>query len=458
MERRDFLQRAAASLALAMTPAVEGCATIGGPDLASLAKAEPATLGAWLHARTQVIRERAWDSEIVPYALERGVERGLIGDVLTALWSTSTFRDMPQKVQRLPEVQRWMLELGPALARAAFGAADMLEALPDEDLDALDTALAEDEDPIGWFAMALGQRGEEAGISDERRDQSLAVMRQVEWRMKKQSSKTVLQGLVDRVDRECRRGGFRRSEWRERLADEEPGWALLRPAVESVDDAAVQKLVDGVVPTSWTEPLATTGGHLGLWMEETDSGAGVGVSAVRRGSPAAMAGLQSGDVIERIDGVEVGPDALVVSLCAKPAGEAVLLDVRRGEERVSVRAVPADGPGDRMAAVSLTPSEEERFRAMSSAYRIYMLGIGMAKWGSIIFGVGLMALLGGIGLSTVSAFGAGMAVAGGLATVGGLVLMILSLFVIAIGNVGMSQQRREWLDRKASGGRLPDEQ
>ncbi|TNE92841.1 MAG: PDZ domain-containing protein [Deltaproteobacteria bacterium] len=445
MERRDFLSRVAASLALAMTPSLEGCATVGGPDLRALAAAEPATLGSWLRARTLVIQERAWDSELVPYLLDRGADRGLVGDVLTALWSTSTFRDMPQEVQRLPEVQRWMLELGPTLARAAFGAADLLDTMPETDLEVLDAVIEDEEDPIARFAEALGQRGQDAGIADERREQSIAVMRQVEWRMKKQKTRAVLQGLVDRVDRVCKRAGFERSEWRAVLAEEEEAWSRLRPAVEGADEASLAAVVDRVPEDLWSEPLATTGGHLGLWMEAPAAGGGVRVAQIGPGSPAEAAGLQVEDIIERVDGVDVGPDELVAVLCAKPAGEAVRLDVRRGKEALTLNAVPEAGPGDRMARVALTPEEREEFRAISSAYRVFRVGLGMLQWGAISFAIGLPAML----VGGLMGSGAGvLLVVGGVLTVGGVLLMIISLFVLAISGIAMESEKQRWLERR----------
>lgn len=71
-------------------------------------------------------------------------------------------------------------------------------------------------------------------------------------------------------------------------------------------------------------------GFLGVFLRQGPQGEAV-IDGVREGSPAAKAGLQSGDVVTKIDGVEVkDPSALVAALQGMPPGKTVKLSIRRG--------------------------------------------------------------------------------------------------------------------------------
>lgn len=71
-------------------------------------------------------------------------------------------------------------------------------------------------------------------------------------------------------------------------------------------------------------------GFLGVFLRQGPQGEAV-VDGVRDGSPAAQAGLQSGDVVKTVDGREVrDPSAFVATLGALPPGHKVKLGIRRG--------------------------------------------------------------------------------------------------------------------------------
>jgi len=71
---------------------------------------------------------------------------------------------------------------------------------------------------------------------------------------------------------------------------------------------------------------------------ELKAKAGVLVTNVREGSPAAVAGLRKNDVIQQFDGKEVKTfEDLKRLLAVKKPGQVVVLGVVRGEERLTLK-------------------------------------------------------------------------------------------------------------------------
>lgn len=119
-------------------------------------------------------------------------------------------------------------------------------------------------------------------------------------------------------------------------------------------------------------------GFLGVFLTppaESSSGAkdgdGARVEDVARGGPAEKAGLQRGDVITALNGEKIaGSEALRSRLESFKEGEAVQLDVRRGEETLKVQAKLAGPP-----AHAGLPSDA----VDSEGKRAGFLGIGFAE-------------------------------------------------------------------------------
>ncbi|MCO5167927.1 MAG: PDZ domain-containing protein [Planctomycetes bacterium] len=112
-------------------------------------------------------------------------------------------------------------------------------------------------------------------------------------------------------------------------------------------------------------------GFLGVFLRQGPQGEAV-VDGVRDGSPAAQAGLQSGDVVKTVDGREVrDPSAFVAALSSLPPGHKVKLGIRRGGalgRDITVEAtlarrtadVTAPAPRARPSQPEPTPSPEAR--------------------------------------------------------------------------------------------------
>lgn len=88
-------------------------------------------------------------------------------------------------------------------------------------------------------------------------------------------------------------------------------------------------------------------GHVGLRLRE-QAGGGVLVAAVAEGSPAAVAGIKPGDIIEALDGEPLdSPATLVLMLTRLPIGNEVTVRLRRQNESLNVRVRIGRRPRDR---------------------------------------------------------------------------------------------------------------
>ncbi|HEY5102290.1 MAG TPA: S41 family peptidase [Steroidobacteraceae bacterium] len=119
---------------------------------------------------------------------------------------------------------------------------------------------------------------------------------------------------------------------------------IKREYVDNVDDhELMEKAVRGMV--SALDPhsafldseefeemrLSTMGSYPGVGIEVVAEGGGVKILRPIEGSPAEQAGMHAGDLIVKIDGVEVGADlAAAINRMRGAAGSTVRLTVRRG--------------------------------------------------------------------------------------------------------------------------------
>ena len=99
-------------------------------------------------------------------------------------------------------------------------------------------------------------------------------------------------------------------------------------------------------------------GRLGISMQEVAGGEGAQVAEVQAGSPAAQAGLRTGDVIVALNGRPVrGGAELRARLGVIPVGESVELTVQRGKEthELKARIGELDGRHEQVTAAQPVP-------------------------------------------------------------------------------------------------------
>lgn len=119
------------------------------------------------------------------------------------------------------------------------------------------------------------------------------------------------------------------------------GLALLACLAPACTSAPTGPLPDPLPATlDWAMAPAEEGSFLGLTVRENDSGSlealsfdpGARVTAVALGSPAAEAGIQIGDVLLKLDGVEVNdPGGLENLVAALEPGREIQAQVQRGD-------------------------------------------------------------------------------------------------------------------------------
>ncbi|HEY7795833.1 MAG TPA: trypsin-like peptidase domain-containing protein [Gaiellaceae bacterium] len=85
--------------------------------------------------------------------------------------------------------------------------------------------------------------------------------------------------------------------------------------------------------------------YLGVSTEDTQSGAGAAIAQVRPSTPAADAGLRTGDVVTKLDGRTIGSaDELRSAIDSKQPGDTVQLTVRRGDGTTTVEVTLGTRP------------------------------------------------------------------------------------------------------------------
>jgi serine protease Do len=127
------------------------------------------------------------------------------------------------------------------------------------------------------------------------------------------------------------------------------------------------------------DQLVTTGkvsrGYLGVYIQDitaamedqfgVKAGEGVLVSDIIAGSPAAQAGIQSGDVITSIDGEAVGSaDKLVKIISAKPVGAVVDLQIVRDKKTMDIQATLVERPSEDQLYGTNSPTTSDQSQAV----------------------------------------------------------------------------------------------
>ncbi len=108
------------------------------------------------------------------------------------------------------------------------------------------------------------------------------------------------------------------------------------------------------------------------------------VGVVNPDSPAAAAGLQSGDEIRAVDGRPLGSPADLVEYLTPRAGQTVVLDILRRGARLELPVVPADQDGAGRIGISLTI--EQRFPPLQALAESVRFNWSLARQSLAVIG------------------------------------------------------------------------
>lgn len=122
----------------------------------------------------------------------------------------------------------------------------------------------------------------------------------------------------------------------------------------------------------WAQTSAEEGCFLGLTVRENDSGSleslsfdpGVRITAVAEGSPAEAAGMQIGDVLLSLAGVDISdPGGLASVLTERQSGQSTDAQVQRGDSLFELSLTPSARSGSNGAAQRLWRADPARSQA-----------------------------------------------------------------------------------------------
>lgn len=139
-------------------------------------------------------------------------------------------------------------------------------------------------------------------------------------------------------------------------------------AINSATDVLEQLVTTGKVVRAWLgvyiqDITSAMAGKFGV-----ETGKGVLVSDVVADSPAEAVGIESGDVITRVDDEPVGStDELIETISLKPIGSVVDLEIVRAGKTIHFKATLVERPseeelyGSQLPAIESEPEVEEKF-------------------------------------------------------------------------------------------------
>lgn len=425
MERRALLQSIGSVLAVALAPSLPGCGTIGGPDLSSFV--DLTRIGDRLRDAVAKVRGSPRLPRVSKWLGDRGIDEEMPTRMLSSLWIASTFRDLPPKVRRDPEVQQWLKEELPQVAATTFEVAEMLEGLTPAERDQFTGILREEPDLHEQLAAGFEAHRPVDAVEPERVRQVCDVTAHVVWRARNQSLSAVIDDYVERVERACRRSRIERADWRAGIAAELPLWQAL-DIVTDPDSLEAQEAAEGMDVPEAVASLTREGAYLGVAVSHGRSPRGVRVEHVHRDSPAFRAGLLAEDRIEAVNGQKLSSSQLVAWLGTRDGGEPVELEVRRGGEHHTLHATLQAGPGDRLFAPNRAGvGMSSRARYLSTGAKIAGIGLRIMAGGAIMFLVGLLLIAAGGGVEgAVGGVGAFLTIAGVIVVGIGLVVLLVA--------------------------------
>ena len=202
MDRRELLQSLGGLIAIAAGGVAAKPALAGSPSVS-----------AWLaeeDRRAAALGRLALPTQVRAYLRTRGLRPDLLSQAFRALAGVSSYRDLPDHVQREPEVQERLRRDGQDLGQAVLDVTAYLESLDPDERAASAQALQERPELADLFEEKVQAEGRAHG-ADPRRLQKLSrAMGRVTWRLSRQDPDLLIDDCVDTADRLADRAGLAR--------------------------------------------------------------------------------------------------------------------------------------------------------------------------------------------------------------------------------------------------------
>jgi len=406
MERRDFLKMGGAVGVGASAAAGAGCVPglLGGKQLSTSEINE-------LVGRMDDGLERASRYDMLDdFARRSGEdkpsgsedERAMCSKSLRALYATAMFRSLPIDAQVHPAIQQRMLGEMPAIDEAVFGMTDFMAAMPQERREGIRKRLKRDPDAAERISQGIDLGAGKLQLASTRRFQMRSMFKQAAWRLQTQSTTTVIDEYVRKVEKVQAQLGTQT--------------AMQRRVASQLGDEAYWRYQDRLA-------LA--------FADDPGTGGGGGAS----GAIAAPPGQGSGQVSEAVSLTRAAHMAALDGKCNTVQALAARVRDLDPQHYITVFSTdpvitncvsrrPAVQPTSMPVAPSPVAEPTERTTGQK------MLGAG--GW---MMGIGMLSGLGGLGLASLGDNGNadGLVVIGVISVTVGVLLLISGFVVVLLG-------------------------
>jgi len=334
-------------------------------------------------------------------------ERAMCSKSLRALYASAMFRSLPEDAQVHPAIQQRMLAEMPAIDEAVFGMTDMMAAMPEERRDGIRKQLKRDPDAAERISQGIDLGAGKLQLASTRRFQLRSMFKQATWRLKAQSTTTVIDEYVRKVEKVQAQYGSRT--------------ALQRRVAAQLGDDAYWRYQDRLALAFADDP-GTGGGGVG-----TGSGA--------------VAGPGSGQVSEAVTLTRAAHMAALDGKCDQVQALAARVRDLDPSHYITVFSTDpvitncASGrPVVQRAPTPVAPATATEPSARTTGQKV----LGAGGW---MMGIGMISGLGGLALVGLGANvdngnngpGEGAVVIGVISMTVGVALLISGFVVVLIG-------------------------
>jgi hypothetical protein len=218
IDRRQFVRNLATALAAASAGAtLESCAAVQAGYRRSPRQANMKAVLARLDEISDTIGRDEGLRFVEDFYRERGVSPDLLKDSLISLLTIGVFGDLCESDRNHPDMQQRLRLAGPAMDRAVFGTATLLEGLTCEERLTVQRVLKKHPEILGTFQVEFDSAAQANSVPSIRLRHFNALFNKCAWRVEKQGLAVVTDDVIAAVDKVATKEGVSPDD-RRRLA------------------------------------------------------------------------------------------------------------------------------------------------------------------------------------------------------------------------------------------------